>query len=101
MLQLTLAALKREASAFAQGESLHDEPSLHGVTDGKVVGTYFEHKFRSHLRTKYDFQHGSSAKGIDFPQLLVDMKVISIRQWRLQYRRVIEKADTVAGVARL
>ena len=80
MQQLTIAALKREARAFAQAESIHDEPALHGVTDGKAVGTYFEPKFRSHLRADYDFQHGSSAKGIDFPQLLVDMKVTSIRQ---------------------
>ena len=61
-------------------ESRHDEPTLYGVTDGKAVGTYFEHKFRSHLRAKYDYQEGSSAKGIDFPQLLVDMKVTSVRQ---------------------
>ena len=80
MPQLTIPALKREARAFAEAESVHDEPSLYGVTDGKAVGTYFEHKFRSHLRASYDFQQGSSAKGIDFPQLLVDMKVTSIRQ---------------------
>ena len=80
MPQLTLTALKQEASAFAQVESRHDEPTLYGVTDGKAVGTYFEHKFRSHLRAKYDYQEGSSAKGIDFPQLLVDMKVTSVRQ---------------------
>ena len=80
MLQLTMTALKQEASAFAQAESRHDEPTLYGVTDGKAVGTYFEHKFRSHLRAKYDYREGSSAKGIDFPQLLVDMKVTSVRQ---------------------
>ena len=80
MQQLTVAALKREAVAFAQAESRHDDPSLYGVTDGKAVGTYFEHKFRSLLRADYDFQPGSSAKGIDFPELLVDMKVTSIRQ---------------------
>ena len=80
MQPLTISALKREARAFAQSESAHDEPSLYGVTDGKAVGTYFEHKFRSHLKTSYDFHQGSSAKGIDFPQLLVDMKVTSTRQ---------------------
>ena len=80
MPRLTVAALKREARAFAQAESRHDEPSLYGVTDGKAVGTYFEHKFRSHLQAKYNYRQGSSAKGIDFPQLLVDMKVTSIRQ---------------------
>ena len=79
-LQLTLPALKREASAFAQAVSRHDEPDLYGVTDGKAVGTYLERQFRSHLSAKYDYQEGSSAKGIDFPQLLVDMKATSIRQ---------------------
>ena len=80
MPQLTLTALQQEASAFAQMESRHDEPALYGVTDGKAVGTYFEHKFRSRLRARYDYREGSSAKGIDFPELLVDMKVTSIRQ---------------------
>ncbi len=78
--ELTIAALKQEARAFAQAESAHDEPALYGVTDGKAVGTYFEHKFRSHLRAKYGYREGSSAEGIDFPQLLVDMKVTSVRQ---------------------
>lgn len=77
---LTTAALKREARVFAAAESLHEEPSLYGVTDGKAVGTYFEHKFRDHLRAKYDYPEGSSAKGIDFPHILVDMKVTSVRQ---------------------
>ena len=80
MVQLATKHLKQEAAAFARAESKHDDPSLYGVTDGKAVGTYFEHKFRSHLRAKYDFREGSSAKGIDFPELRVDMKVTSVRQ---------------------
>ncbi len=78
--KLTLEILKVEAQTFAGIESAHPEPSLYGVTDGKAVGTYFEHKFRSYLREKYDFEEGSSASGIDFPELEVDMKVTSIRQ---------------------
>ena len=78
--KLTLEILKVEAQTFAGIESAHREPSLYGVTDGKAVGTYFEHKFRSYLREKYDFEEGSSASGIDFPELEVDMKVTSIRQ---------------------
>jgi hypothetical protein len=35
----------KEAAKFAEVESTHTEPSLYGVTDGKVVGTYLEHKF--------------------------------------------------------
>jgi hypothetical protein len=33
-----------------------------------------------YLRTKYAYKEGSSAKGIDFPELLVDIKVTSIKQ---------------------
>ncbi|GIW00012.1 MAG: hypothetical protein KatS3mg058_1415 [Roseiflexus sp.] len=78
--KLTLELLKTEAHTFAAIESGHREPTLYGVTDGKAVGTYFEHKFRSYLREKYDFKEGSSASGIDFPEIEVDMKVTSIRQ---------------------
>lgn len=78
--RLTLNVLKAEARAFAIQESARREPALFGVTDGKAVGTYFERNFREHLRARFDFEEGSSAKGIDFPELDVDMKVTSIRQ---------------------
>ncbi|MBI3767719.1 MAG: restriction endonuclease [Deltaproteobacteria bacterium] len=77
---LSLDRLKAEAQRFAQIESAHREPSLYGVTDGKAVGTYFEHKFRSYLHDRYEFAEGNSAKGIDFPDLDVDMKVTSVKQ---------------------
>ena len=80
MVELTVELLKAEAKAFADTESEHDEPVLYGVTDGKAVGTYFEHKFRAHLRGRYDYREGSSARGVDFPELGVDMKVTSVRQ---------------------
>lgn len=50
------------------------------MTDGKAVGTYLEHKFQERLQKKYHYERGSSAKGIDFPKLGVDIKVTSIRQ---------------------
>lgn len=78
--KLTVEYLKTEAWTFAESESIHKEPSLYGVTDGKAVGTYFEHKFRVYLRERYDYEEGSSAKGIDFPELYVDMKVTSVKQ---------------------
>lgn len=59
---------------------MHHEPALFGVTDGKAVGTYLEHKFQAYLHDKYTYAEGSSAKGIDFPELLVDIKVTSIKQ---------------------
>ncbi len=77
---LTLEILRSEAIFFAKVESKFPEPSLYGVTDGKAVGTYLEHKFQAYLQGKYQFARGSSAKGIDFPELGVDIKVTSIRQ---------------------
>src|SRR5438309_1674167 len=78
--RLTVDSLKSEARAFAQRESSHKEKSLFGVTDGKAVGTYLEHKFQESLLARYDYTCGNSAKGIDFPKLGVDIKVTSIRQ---------------------
>lgn len=78
--KLTLDLLLKEASRFAVAESSHDEPDLYGVTDGKAVGTYLEHKFMAYLKKAYNFDVGNSASGIDFPGLNVDMKVTSIRQ---------------------
>lgn len=77
---LSVQLLQKEASSFAKAESKHAEPSLFGVTDGKAVGTYLEHKFQSVLQSRYEYARGSSAKGIDFPDLEVDIKVTSIRQ---------------------
>jgi len=77
---LTITTIKKEARDFAIQESAHPEPSIYGVTDGKAVGTYIEHKFQAYLHTKYIYAEGSSAKGIDFPELEVDIKVTSIRQ---------------------
>ena len=44
------------------------------------MGTYLEHKFQAYLRETYTYDEGSSAKGIDFPDLGVDMKVTSVKQ---------------------
>src|SRR5713101_2967571 len=78
--KLSIKTLVYEAARFAEVESTYDEPSLYGVTDGKAVGTYLEHKFTQYLAANYTYQQGSSASGIDFPGLGVDMKVTSIRQ---------------------
>lgn len=78
--KLSKKLLCEEARKFAIRESKHSELSLYGVTDGKAVGTYLEHKFQKFLDTKYLYKKGSSAKGIDFPALSVDIKVTSIRQ---------------------
>ena len=78
--RLTIKTLQEEASKFAEKEATHNEPSLHGKTDGKAVGTYLEHKFTTYLAEIYDYEQGNSASGIDFPDLEVDIKVTSIKQ---------------------
>lgn len=77
---LTMPNLWQEAAQFAEYESSIFEPKLFGVTDGKAVGTYLEHKFTNHLLGLYKFNQGNSASGIDFPELEVDMKVTSAKQ---------------------
>lgn len=78
--KLTIDCLKKEANSFAQIESNSFSSILYGVTDGKRIGTYLEHKFQKFLHEKYIYEEGSSAKGLDFPLLNVDMKVTSIKQ---------------------
>ena len=81
MTVLTIEALCREATAFSAIESTFPEPSLYGVTDGKAIGTYLEHKFRAFLTLKqYEYDLGNAASGLDFPGLDVDVKVTSITQ---------------------
>lgn len=80
MNELTIATLLTEAAHFADIESTHDEPRLYGVTDGKAVGTYVEHKFMQPIASSYTYQQGNSAFGIDFPSINVDMKVTISRQ---------------------
>lgn len=77
---LTVNDLRGEAKQFAVLESTYPEPSLYGVTDGKAIGTYLEHKFKAHLAQKYSFKPGNSASGIDFPDIDVDVKVTSFNQ---------------------
>ena len=80
MLVLDIATFIREAQGFSVYESTHHEPKPFGVTDGKAVGTYLEHKFTDYLSEKYNFVPGNSASGIDFPSIQTDMKVTSRRQ---------------------
>lgn len=47
--ELTIPLLCDEARRFAKMESTYAEPTLFGVTDGKAVGTYLEHKFQIYL----------------------------------------------------
>lgn len=77
---LTIKKFIDEAREFALHQSDQPVPSLYGVTDGKAVGTHVEKAFKAWLAEKYEFTEGNAAKGIDFPDLDVDVKVTSIQQ---------------------
>jgi len=77
---LTLTLLKQEARAYLAKRKSKLIPALYGVNDGKAIGTYVEHEFKKYLSKKYTYVSGSSASGIDFPVLSVDVKVTSIQQ---------------------
>lgn len=80
--KLTIDVLTKEAKNFCKRESKFDNSDLFGVTDGKAVGTFIEHKFQEYLSSKYDYVIGSSASGIDMPSedINTDIKVTSIKQ---------------------
>lgn len=77
---LTLATLRTEAAVFAG--SLHERPvaELFGTTDGKALGTWIESSFSEFLADRYAFDAGSAARGIDFPELNVDLKATFLSQ---------------------
>lgn len=82
MKTLEIEDLKNEAKVFCEFMRKENHSSLIGVTDGKAVGTYVEHRFQDYLASKYDLEVGSSAKGIDLPgaNIQTDIKVTSIVQ---------------------
>ncbi len=78
--KLTIRALIECAKAFCSEENGAFKPGLFGVTDGKAVGTFVEHLFKSYLAERYELQIGNSAVGLDLPSVNTDIKVTSIRQ---------------------
>lgn len=81
-MKLTIGKLKEESINFCKRESNTTHPDLVGVTDGKAVGTYIEHKFEEYLKSKYEITIGSSARGIDLPdsEINTDIKVTSVKK---------------------
>ncbi|WP_303819988.1 restriction endonuclease [Actinobacillus minor] len=79
---LTIEELIENAIAFCEFESKINHSEILGVTDGKAIGTYIEHKFKSFLQNNYIVNIGNSAIGIDLPDnhILTDIKVTSFTQ---------------------
>jgi hypothetical protein len=80
--KLSIETLKIAAQQFSEIESTFANENLFGVTDGKALGTYIEHKFQAFLEERFTYEKGSSARGIDLPStdINTDIKVTSIRQ---------------------
>ncbi len=80
--KLTIKTLINAAKEFCNAESKFKNEELFGVTDGKAVGTYIEHKFKAFLNENYIVDNGNSAKGVDLPapEINTDIKVTSIKQ---------------------
>jgi hypothetical protein len=79
---MTIENLIAEAKTFCEKESKFKNKALFGVTDGKAVGTFIEHKFTTYIQESYNVTIGSSANGIDLPSndINTDIKVTSIEQ---------------------
>ncbi|MEN3332082.1 MAG: hypothetical protein V7641_1447 [Blastocatellia bacterium] len=78
MKPLTYSDLIATAKTFSLAR--HEYLELFGITDGKAVGTFIEHKIQDRLEALFDVQTGSSALGLDLPSVETDIKVTSIRQ---------------------
>ncbi len=80
--KLTIKTLIKAAKEFCRAESKFKNEELFGVTDGKAVGTYIEHKFKAFLNEKYVVDTGNAAKDVDLPapEINTDIKVTSIKQ---------------------
>jgi methylase of polypeptide subunit release factors len=81
-MKLSKELLIKEAKIFCDEENITQHPQLTGVTDGKSIGTYIEKEFKDYLSSKYTFNMGSVANGIDFPDedINTDIKVTSKRK---------------------
>lgn len=77
---LTVNDLMASAAEYARLLTRTPIPELFGITDGKAVGTHVEAAFNVYVGTNFSHTPGNAAKGIDFPELDVDLKVTSIRQ---------------------
>lgn len=78
--QLTIKRLIKAAKEFCLAENQVEHSELYGVTDGKAIGTFVEHRFQNYLINRYNIIIGSSANGLDLPSIQCDIKVTSLKQ---------------------
>ncbi|NJM43544.1 MAG: restriction endonuclease [Brachymonas sp.] len=79
--KLSLSQLLNLASQYASNKLILPSQALFGASDGKAVGTYVEQGLRDYITAQgFSAGNGSSANGLDFPDLNIDLKVTSLRQ---------------------
>lgn len=79
-MELTEQLLVESAKLFCDKYSTRGIKELFRVTDGKAIGTYIEHLFKTFLSESYAFDTGNAAHGIDLPSVQTDIKVTSLRK---------------------
>ncbi len=77
---LDLDGLKAAAVEFSESLRGTPIPELFGTTDGKALGTWVEESFNEFLAERYAYRPGNAARGIDFPELELDLKATFLRQ---------------------
>jgi hypothetical protein len=78
---LNLDSLLAMSKNYASTELIKSSQALFGASDGKAVGTFVEHGLREYLKNEgFSTTQGSSANGLDFPDLNIDLKVTSLKQ---------------------
>ena len=93
MKVMDISDLKKEAKIFCEFMKKENHSSLIGVTDGKAVGTYVEHRFQDYISSKYEIEIGSSAKGIDLPGAEIEQVLFSHRvvvRLKMHVRRYLD-----------
>lgn len=80
MPALDIPGLQSATGVFASELQFAPSLELFGVTDGKAVGTFVENALHEYFSARFEYRRGSAARGIDFPDQNVDLKVTSIRQ---------------------
>jgi hypothetical protein len=86
---LTLEKLYTAAKEFCIKASTLEYPELVGVTDGKAVGTFVEHRLNHYLSNRWSLEIGNSASVVRFKQrqLAIKRKFQGLLRVRSYYRK--------------
>ena len=96
---LTIEIVQQEAVSFARAESRWPEPSLFGVTDGKAVGTYLEHKFQASYKAVMNMRAAIRPRELTFQRWIWISKSRAFGSLSLHARlKALAKESTVLAI---